>query len=84
RAHLPVRLRTRLSERLPALAADDLDPARYQAACARAADRAGLLACGNASVAIALAGGPAKAPHLVRLAASTAYLDLRRRLRRSP
>jgi len=81
RAALPVKLRTRLAERLPALSPADLDPQRYLAACQRAADRSGLLACGNAAVAIAHAGGPAAAPHLVRMAASSRYLAARRILR---
>jgi hypothetical protein len=82
RTALPVKLRTRLAERLPPLSAGDLDPERFVAACHRAADRAGLIASGHTAVAIELAGGAAAAPHLVRLAASSAYLDARRRLRR--
>ena len=58
------------------------DPADYRAACDRAADRAGLLACGHAGIAIALAGGAKAAPHLVRMAASPRYLAARRALRR--
>jgi hypothetical protein len=49
-------------------------------ACMRAADRAGLLACGDVRVALGQAGGPAEAPHLVRFAASRRYLAIRKRL----
>ena len=72
-------LRRRLADKLAA--ADALDPDAYVAACERAADRAGLLACGNVEIAIALAGGPTVARHLVRLAASQRYLAARRKLR---
>jgi hypothetical protein len=78
---LPLRLRTRLAERLRGVAPEEVDPMRFLAACERAADRAGLLACGHAGVAIAIAGGPAAAPHLVRVAASPRYLAARRKLR---
>jgi hypothetical protein len=81
RAALPLRLRTRLSEQLAAVSPEGLDPARYLAACQRAADRAGLLACGQIAVAVAQAGGASSARHLVELAASPAYLRTRRKLR---
>ncbi|MEO8554179.1 MAG: hypothetical protein ABI678_29590, partial [Kofleriaceae bacterium] len=58
-----------------------LDTNAYLAACERAADRSGLLACGDIGVAIACAGGAARARHLVRLAASPRYLTARRTLR---
>ena len=77
RTSLPVIVRRRLTEKLAQLAQlGPLDPAAYVAACARAADRAGLLACGDASIAVA------HAPHLARMAASPRYLALRRTLRR--
>jgi hypothetical protein len=76
RAKVPVALRGRLAEWLGGLAAAQLDAGAYHAACHRAADRAGLLACNDIAVAVAAA------PHLVKLAASRRYLTLRRRLRR--
>ena len=79
RGALPVLLRRRLAERLGDLTAP-LDPAGYLAACERAADRSGLLACGDVGVAIRLAGGPKAARHLVRLAASPRFLAARRAL----
>jgi hypothetical protein len=80
RQALPVQLRRRMTDYFTVFGAPP-DPAGYRAACARAADRAGLLACGHAAIAITLAGGPAAAPHLVRLAASPRYLAARRALR---
>lgn len=79
---LPLQLRRRLSERLASLPADALDPQPFEAACERAADRAGLMACGHVGLAIRLAGGPERARHLVELAASRKYLAIRRKLRR--
>jgi hypothetical protein len=79
---LPVALRRRLSERLATLPAAALDLQTYRDACERAADRAGLLACGHTAIAIHLAGGPERARHLVKLAASQKYLAARRKLRR--
>jgi hypothetical protein len=73
-AKLPIVVRRRLTDWTAA--AGPLDPKAYVAACQRAADRAGLLACGDASVAVA------HAPHLARLAASPRYLAIRRTLRR--
>ncbi len=73
-AKLPIVVRRRLTDW--SAAAGSLDPKAYVAACQRAADRAGLLACGDASVAVA------HAPHLARLAASPRYLAIRRTLRR--
>ena len=81
RSKLPVVLRKRIAERLATLAPEALDPISYRAGCERAADRAGLLACGDASVAIELAGGPVAARHLVQLASTKRYLELRRKLR---
>lgn len=79
---LPVALRRRISERLASVPAAALDLQSYLAACQRAADRAGLLACGDAAIAIHLAGGPERAPHLVKLAATNRYRAVRRKLRR--
>lgn len=79
---LPVQLRRRLGERLATLPADALDLQTYQRACERAADRAGLVACGHTGLAIHLAGGRQRAAHVVELAASRKYLAVRRKLRR--
>ena len=81
RARLPVTVRQRMTERLAPIAPEELDPRTYVAACRRAADRAGLLACGDVMVAIEIAGGPRAAPHLVRLAATRRYLAVRKKLR---
>jgi tetratricopeptide (TPR) repeat protein len=79
---LPVQLRRRLGERLATLPASVLDLDAWRQACERAADRAGLLACAHTGIALHLAGGPDRAPHLVKLAASQKYLAARRKLRR--
>ena len=88
RGALPVALRKRLADKLaslgePLATATDLlagiDPDEYLAACDRAADRAGLIACGNATVAVRVSGG---ARHVVELAASQRYLAVRKKLRR--
>jgi hypothetical protein len=79
---LPVALRRRLTERLAEVSPDALDAAGYRSACERAADRAGLVACGHPGFAIHLAGGPERAKHLVELAASQRFLAAQRRLRR--
>ena len=81
RSRLSVGLRQRLTERLAAIPTDELEPRAYLAACQRAADRAGLLACGDVTVAVRLAGGPRDALHLVHLTASRRYLAARRKLR---
>lgn len=77
RAAVPLLLRRRLGELLAASGRGALDAAGYVAACHRAADRSGLLACGNVAVAIELAGGPAAARHLVELAASPRFHAVR-------
>jgi tetratricopeptide (TPR) repeat protein len=77
---IPLLLRRRLADRLIDVDAG-FDTTAYVAACERAADRSGLLACGDISVAIAHAGGASAARHLVRLAASPRYLTARRKLR---
>ncbi len=79
RAKLSVALRQKLAERNAGLGSLDADA--YLAACHRAADRAGLLVCGDIQVAIALAGGATVASHLVKLAASQRYLAARKKLR---
>ncbi|MEO8702388.1 MAG: tetratricopeptide repeat protein [Kofleriaceae bacterium] len=82
RSKLSVALRKRLADQLAALPSRSLDAHAYHAACQRAADRAGLLACGDTAIAIELAGGVTKARHLVRLASTKRYLEARRKLRR--
>jgi tetratricopeptide (TPR) repeat protein len=77
---IPMLVRRRISERLAEISRP-LDPAAYVAASQRAADRAGLLACGRVDLAIQLAGGPAQASHLIKLAASRGYLAIRKKLR---
>ncbi|HEX5062152.1 MAG TPA: tetratricopeptide repeat protein [Kofleriaceae bacterium] len=79
---LPVQLRRRMTERLASTPAGALDLQTYRDACERAADRAGMLACGHTGIAIHLAGGVERAAHLVRFAASQKYLAARRKLRR--
>ncbi|HEY6035141.1 MAG TPA: tetratricopeptide repeat protein, partial [Kofleriaceae bacterium] len=81
RSAIPLLLRRRISERLAGVELGELDTTAYLAACERAADRSGLLACGDIGVAIAGAGGAARARHLVRLAANPRYLTARKRLR---
>ena len=78
---LPVALRRRMTERLATLAPTALDPPGYLAGCERAGDRAGLLACGDIGVALAICGGPAAASHIVRLASTQRYLAARLKLR---
>ncbi|MDB4961220.1 MAG: Tetratricopeptide 2 repeat protein [Myxococcales bacterium] len=80
RGKLPVAVRQRMTEKLRHGDAA-LDPQAYSEACHRAADRAGLLACGDVTTAIELAGGSQRAAHLVRLAGSQRYLAARRKLR---
>ncbi len=79
RSKLSVVLRQRMTEKLAALGTLDADA--YVAACHRAADRAGLLVCGDITVALQLAGGPGVATHLVKLASSQRYLAARKKLR---
>jgi hypothetical protein len=76
---LPMLLRRRIAERLATLTPEALDPETFVAASARAADRAGLLACGHVGIALQLTSN---AEHLVQLAASQKYLAARRKLRR--
>jgi tetratricopeptide (TPR) repeat protein len=78
---LPVALRQRVRDRLATTDVARLDTTAYLGACERAADRSGLVACGSPAVAIALAGGPTSARHVVELAASQRYLAAQRKLR---
>ncbi len=79
RSKLSVVLRQKMMDRLATIGR--LDPDAYVAACHRAADRAGLLLCGDIGVALRLAGGPSVAGHLVKLASSQRYLAARKKLR---
>ncbi|HEU0033835.1 MAG TPA: tetratricopeptide repeat protein [Kofleriaceae bacterium] len=81
RGKLSVSLRKRIADAIAAAGDAAFDPDRYRAACERAADRTGLLACGDIATAIRLAGGAAAAPHLVALATKPSYLAARRKLR---
>ncbi len=83
RPRIPVALRSRLSERLATASPADVDPYAYRAACERAADRAGMIVCGDIATAVSRAGGATSGAHLVKLAASQRYLGVRKRLRRS-
>jgi tetratricopeptide (TPR) repeat protein len=77
---LPVKLRTRLEEILNSASPAALNPERYTAMCLRAADRAGLLVCGDVATAIRMAGGPDRAGHLIELVLDEEYLDVRAKL----
>jgi tetratricopeptide (TPR) repeat protein len=77
---LTMRARLRIEPVLAGAPLHRLDPATYRAACERAADRAGLLVSGDVRTALKLAGGAARAPHLVRLALSEAYFAVRAKL----
>jgi hypothetical protein len=57
-----------------------LHPERYIASCERAADRAGLLVCGDIATAIRMVGGKANAHHLLDIALRDEYLDVRAKL----
>ncbi len=85
RTTLPVKLRTRLEQLLAHRRAGDLSAERFFAAADRAADRAGLLVCGDFATATAHAGatsaeGRRLTRHLVQTALSRAYLPARARL----
>ncbi len=82
RTALPVKLRERLEMLLEDATARDIDPDRYWSALDRAADRAGLLACGDIATAISHAGavneqGRRVARHLIMTALSPSYLRAR-------
>jgi hypothetical protein len=85
RKDVPFKIRLRVEELLKKVTAP-LDPLRYRAACQRAADRAGLLVCGNVTVALRLAGadvaglGKAKPKHLIVLAVTERYLAARAKI----
>lgn len=82
RTTLPVKLRTRLTELLRDATAHDIEPERFIRALDRAADRAGLLMCGDIAVAMANAGavdrqGQRVARHLITAALAPGYLETR-------
>ncbi len=81
RGRLPLTHRKRLADKLESLPAGAFDGDAYLASCRRAADRAGLLACGDLVVAIDRVGGIAAAPHLIAMAVTHDYLAARRALR---
>jgi tetratricopeptide (TPR) repeat protein len=84
RGAISVSLRGRVSEWMNAFAGDLYDPsyqATYLGAVRRAADRAGLIACGDIMTAVELVGGVHGARHLVQLAASQKYVAARKKLR---
>jgi tetratricopeptide (TPR) repeat protein len=71
RAAVPLLLRRRLGEMLAAIGRGAVNPAAYLAGCERAADRSGLLACGDVGVALSLAATIPR--HLVELAATPRF-----------
>lgn len=83
RTKIPVALRSRLSDRLAGTRSSELDAHAYRTACERAADRAGMIVCGDIATAVEAAGGATIGAHLVKLAASQRYLAVRKRLRKT-
>lgn len=84
RSVTPVVVRSRLTEWFHAHDDNFYDKQlqrTYLDAVQRAADRAGLLACGDVLCAIACVGGTEGAQHLIQLAASQKYFAARKRLR---
>jgi hypothetical protein len=82
RTTLPVKLRRQLEEQLKTVRARDIGPQRFLRACDRAADRAGLLVCGDFATAVANAGdmsdaGRRMTRHLVHMALQPGYLETR-------
>lgn len=80
RTTLPVKLRGKIQELLTGVDPRRLDARRYVAACQRAADRVGLLLCGDIATAIRMAGGKSSARHLIDLALRDHYFDCRAKL----
>jgi len=85
RTTLPVKLRSRLTDLLKGVPGAQLDPDRLLDACQRAADRAGLLACGDVATAVRLAGamtrdGRRVTKHVIETALSPRYLAVRAKL----
>ncbi len=81
RGALPVRLRLRFEQLFAGLRTDDLDLQRYLAACARVADRAGLLVSGDPAAMLASVAARGAAPTaVVQAVTDPAYPALRARL----
>jgi hypothetical protein len=85
RTTLPVRVRTQLEKLLGASRGRALDADRYRRASLRAADRAGLLICGDIDTALRLGGvmgpdGKKQVRHLYELVLKRGYLAARARL----
>jgi hypothetical protein len=85
RTTLPVRVRSQLEKLLTATRGRPLDAERYRRACQRAADRAGLLICGDIDTALRLSAvvdpdGRRQARHLHELVLKRGYLAARARL----
>ena len=79
---LPVKLRTHLGHILGGAGARELDPERYRRASERAADRAGLLVCGDLAAAARhtrarLGSRPQAIRHLIETTLAPSYLDAR-------
>ncbi len=82
RTALPVKLRDRLGALLAGASGRDVDPERFLSRLDRAADRAGLLVCGDIATALANAGsvdsqGRRESRHLFTCALSRDYLAAR-------
>jgi hypothetical protein len=77
RARLSGQMQDRIGELIVNVPRETIDAHRYSAACRRAADRSGLLACGDASVALELC--PSRG-ELIKFAASRRYRRARRAL----
>ena len=75
RLSLPITLT--LERLIAARKGQNLELARYLAACRRAADRLGLIVSGEVDLAVRLAGGAAQARHLVELSLAEGYLAAR-------
>ena len=78
RSTLPVKLRGRIEKILAEATARDLDIDRYRAAMHKAADRTGLLMCGDIATGLALARhAESGGRHLIRTALRPGYLEAR-------
>ncbi len=85
RTTLPIKVRRKLEQQLTEVAPRDVDPDRYLAACDRAADRAGLLVCGDVATAVKHAGemsqdGRRLTRHLIAMCLEPRYFSARERL----
>jgi tetratricopeptide (TPR) repeat protein len=85
RQTLPVKVRTHLEKLLGPARGRAIDPERYRRACMRAADRAGLLVCGDIDTALRQGGvvghdGARQVRHLHEMVLRRGYLAARTRL----